>query len=615
MCSHCSVMALLLAFIMTAAYSELRVKIPSTATAIQPCSSVDGIPMEHARIHFHTNVTHVYAYGISTECYECLYLPLDPNPLDDSELCILIDTRHPFTIGYSKQIPFSGCPVEHNTCAWQPDQWLIPPSSYHYHQYAHYSIHVHQTKSTTTILQTAPNKYIPLYIAMCSILGLIICYNIYTKYLKRRSHYNDKIEVSDSSKQRFISLDAFRGLSLIIMIFVNYGGGGYWWLSHSSWNGLTIADLVFPWFIFNMGFAMAIVFPRKLQQISANPASHAPLNHPVHQTTQITRCALMRKVLFRSIHLFIIGLFIISNAHDLEYMRIPGVLQYFAISYCVNSVIIICTEPLQELHRRRVPCISNLYCPEIVMYWKQWLVILCLICAYVILVFAVPFTIYDETCPTGYIGPGGIGDKGKYIECTGGIHRYMDLKLFGENHVYQSPTVRGYYATGWYDPEGIMGAWTATILTFFGVFIGRILTVYRTHKQRIIRWFMYAVVFGLIAGILCGFKQNGGWIPVNKNMWSLSFICCQASTGIFLLIVFYILIDVTNIWSGIPFHWLGCNSIIIYTGSEVFGSHFPWSFSYGDMDHYKLLLSNIIGISLWIAFAGYLYHKKTFFAL
>jgi len=36
-------------------------------------------------------------------------------------------------------------------------------------------------------------------------------------------------------------------ISIIVMIFVNYGGGKYWFFKHSKWNGLTIADLVFPW--------------------------------------------------------------------------------------------------------------------------------------------------------------------------------------------------------------------------------------------------------------------------------------------------------------------------------------------------------------------------------
>ena len=40
-----------------------------------------------------------------------------------------------------------------------------------------------------------------------------------------------------------------RRLSLTVMIFVNYGGGDYWQLAHSKWNGLTVADLVFPWYV------------------------------------------------------------------------------------------------------------------------------------------------------------------------------------------------------------------------------------------------------------------------------------------------------------------------------------------------------------------------------
>ena len=38
-------------------------------------------------------------------------------------------------------------------------------------------------------------------------------------------------------------------LSLTIMNFVNYGGGGYWFFDHSAWNGVTVADLVFPWYV------------------------------------------------------------------------------------------------------------------------------------------------------------------------------------------------------------------------------------------------------------------------------------------------------------------------------------------------------------------------------
>ena len=52
---------------------------------------------------------------------------------------------------------------------------------------------------------------------------------------------------SIKGKERLLSLDSFRGLSLSLMIFVNIGGGGYWFFDHAEWHGLTVADLLFPW--------------------------------------------------------------------------------------------------------------------------------------------------------------------------------------------------------------------------------------------------------------------------------------------------------------------------------------------------------------------------------
>lgn len=48
---------------------------------------------------------------------------------------------------------------------------------------------------------------------------------------------------------RIKSLDIFRGFCIMLMIFVNYGGGKYYFFEHSVWNGLTMADLVFPWYV------------------------------------------------------------------------------------------------------------------------------------------------------------------------------------------------------------------------------------------------------------------------------------------------------------------------------------------------------------------------------
>ena len=58
-------------------------------------------------------------------------------------------------------------------------------------------------------------------------------------------------------QQRVQSIDAFRGISLFLMIFVNYGAGGYKFMQHAPWHGQTVADFIFPWFVWLMGFSLA----------------------------------------------------------------------------------------------------------------------------------------------------------------------------------------------------------------------------------------------------------------------------------------------------------------------------------------------------------------------
>ena len=63
-------------------------------------------------------------------------------------------------------------------------------------------------------------------------------------------------------KKRLLSLDALRGITVAGMILVNNAGGkvSYAPLQHSAWNGLTLCDLVFPFFLFIMGISTYISF-------------------------------------------------------------------------------------------------------------------------------------------------------------------------------------------------------------------------------------------------------------------------------------------------------------------------------------------------------------------
>jgi predicted acyltransferase len=59
---------------------------------------------------------------------------------------------------------------------------------------------------------------------------------------------------------RLFSLDVFRGLTIALMILVNSPGNCvvYAWLEHSTWNGCTLADLVFPFFIVIVGMSSVL---------------------------------------------------------------------------------------------------------------------------------------------------------------------------------------------------------------------------------------------------------------------------------------------------------------------------------------------------------------------
>ena len=152
---------------------------------------------------------------------------------------------------------------------------------------------------------------------------------------------------ASSKPPRLHSLDTFRGFSLCMMIFVNYGGGGYWFFEHAAWNGLTLADLLFPWFMWMMGVSMALSFSA-MKLVIAEPTISTASTSTVANMPQSGggRAPLSAwiKVIKRSAKLFAIGLFV-ANGWHYKTWRIPGVLQYFAVSYLVTSMTVLATLP------------------------------------------------------------------------------------------------------------------------------------------------------------------------------------------------------------------------------------------------------------------------------
>jgi len=127
------------------------------------------------------------------------------------------------------------------------------------------------------------------------------------------------------STERLISLDVFRGITIAGMIIVNNSGSMdiYPFLTHGRWNQWTLADLVFPFFLFIVGVVIPFSFSNRL-------------------THNDNRNKLYLHIIKRTIILFGLGLFINSFPYP-SIGRIPGVLQRIALCYFFASIVVLNT--------------------------------------------------------------------------------------------------------------------------------------------------------------------------------------------------------------------------------------------------------------------------------
>jgi predicted acyltransferase len=131
--------------------------------------------------------------------------------------------------------------------------------------------------------------------------------------------------------QHLASLDAFRGVTIAGMILVNNPGN---WssvfesLTHAGWDGCTLADLVFPFFIFILGAAMPFAFGRRVER--------------GHQ-----RRDLYLRIVRRAVSLIALGLVLnaVASLPSVSWLRIPGVLQRIGIVYLVTAPIVFNVRP------------------------------------------------------------------------------------------------------------------------------------------------------------------------------------------------------------------------------------------------------------------------------
>jgi predicted acyltransferase len=313
--------------------------------------------------------------------------------------------------------------------------------------------------------------------------------------------YNPAMSIPE--KPRLMSLDVFRGLTILLMIVVNESGtGSFAQLQHSEWNGWTLTDLVFPFFLFITGVSLTFSFASRLEHSDS-------------------RLRLLPHILRRAAIIFAIGLVI--NAFPrfhLATWRIPGVLQRIAVCYLVASVLYLWTGVR-----------------------TRWAVIAALLIGYWLLMRFAP--VPGCGIPTVNI---------PLLDPDCNIAAWLDRRLMW-GHLYER--VR--------DPEGVLSTFPAIANTLFGIAAGEWIRSLRNDSAKLLRRLVAVGLACFVAGELWGL-----FFPINKKLWTSSYVLITVGLATLALAACYWLMDVKKLrgrWTVIPIVF-GTNCIFAYALSE-----------------------------------------------
>lgn len=312
------------------------------------------------------------------------------------------------------------------------------------------------------------------------------------------------------SKKRLVSLDALRGFDMFWLISAPIITNSITSL-HFSWGKLLTGQLVHSaW----NGFTFYdLIFPLFIfiSGVSTVFAIQKQLEK------NVCRGLIFRRILKRTIILFLLGIVYnggVSKAPLLENIRIMGVLQRIALCYFFASVSLLITNVKGQ---------AITYVVILIGYW--------------LLMRFVPVP--------GY-GPGVWSFEGNLV-------RYVDERLLPGKLYWDS-----------WDPEGILSTVPAVATCLMGVLTGHWLRSRFAKKRKAI----YLLLMGL-GGVLAGVVANTVF-PINKSMWTSSYVLLAGGLSAILLATFYWIIDVKGHqkWA-FAFKVIGLNSIAIYLAANI----------------------------------------------
>ncbi len=353
------------------------------------------------------------------------------------------------------------------------------------------------------------------------------------------------------TRERLISLDVFRGLTILLMTIVNNPGDWghvYPPLLHSVWNGCTPTDLVFPFFIFIMGVAVPLAMPGKTWDdttfnkifvrslrmfclgIFFNYFAKIQLFGLDGIALLIGRLAITIAVGYAlmgnfsskvknilALSILIIYLFLaysgIEAYHD---VRLPGVLQRIAIVYFVVSLLYLKTSQKTQIITGVVLLLG---------YWA------------IMTLIPVP----------------GIGAAN--LEKGTNLASWVDSILL-KGHMYQETVT--------WDPEGILSTIPSIVNGIVGLLIGQILQREITKIQKAQKMAIAGVAL-IVAGLLWNIV-----FPINKSLWTSSYVLYTTGLATTVLAILYYVIDIADYKKGFKLFLIwGVNPMIVFFASEI----------------------------------------------
>ena len=324
---------------------------------------------------------------------------------------------------------------------------------------------------------------------------------------------------------RLNSIDILRGLTMALMILVNDPGDWhhvYTQLDHAEWSGFTLTDFVFPNFLFLVGVSLILSLESRIARGD-------------------TRRHLALHIVRRSATIFALDLLLTLIPHfHYHHLRLFGVLTRIAICYLFAGLLCLLT--------RRAAVLASVAATLLIAYWALMRFIP--VPGFGIPTHQVPLLDPDGNL-TAYLDRGFTAFTQRWLQ-TGSLYEHTR------------------------DPEGLLSTLPAIATTLIGslaaIWMRRTSSLlHKITHSRCRNGLLLASVGSLCAGLIWNLS-----FPINKKLWTSSYVLFAAGLSLLCLALVYDLVEIrrlnqTSIGRALAFPWLvfGTNAITAYAVSGL----------------------------------------------